>query len=73
MFTVLTILASSLWRILLLQFGWWGSIRDRHRDRGRMDTRGSGGFKALVNQHLGRSQLVLTLLVERLVLLDLCF
>ena len=73
MFTVLTILASSLWRILLLQFRCWGSIRDRHRDRGRLDTGGRGGFKALVNQHLGRGQLVLTLLVERLVLLDLCF
>ena len=46
MFTVLTILASSLWRILLLQFGCWGSIRDR--DRVRLDTGGRGSFKALV-------------------------
>ena len=72
MLTVLTILASSLWRILLLQFRCWGSIRDRHRDRGKLDTGGRGSFKALVNQHLGRGQLVLTLL-ERLVLLNLCF
>ena len=55
MLTVLTILASSRWRILLLQFGCWGSIRDR----GRLDTGGRGSFKALV--------------LERLVLVDLCF
>ena len=52
MLTVLTILASSRWRVFLLQFGCWGSIRDR--DRGRLDTGGRGSFKALVNQHLLR-------------------
>ena len=69
---MLTILAGSQWRILLLQSGGWGSIRGRGRDRGRLDTGGRGGLKALVNQHLGRGQLVLALL-KSLVLLDLCF
>ena len=61
LFTVLAILAGSQWRILLLQSG--------VREKGRMDT-GSRGFLTLVNQRLGRGQLVLTL-VKRLVLLDL--
>jgi hypothetical protein len=64
MLTVLTILAASLWRILLLQLGCWGRIRDRDRDRardrGRLDIGGrGGGFKALVHQHLGWGQFVL--------------
>ena len=63
LFTVLAILAGSQGRIILLQSG--------VRDRRRLDT-GSRGFLALVDQHLGRGQLVLTL-VERLVLLDLGF
>ena len=50
MLTMLTILASSRWRVFLLQFGCWGSIRDR----GRLDTGGRGSFKVLVNQHLVR-------------------
>ena len=50
MLTVLTILALSRLRVFLLQFGCWGSIRDR----GRLDTSGRGSFKALVNQHLLR-------------------
>ena len=40
MFTVLTILAASLWWVFLLQFGCWGSIREMDRDRGRLDTGG---------------------------------
>ena len=63
LFTVLPILAGSQLRILLLQSG----IREKER----LDT-GSRGFLTLVNQRLGRGQLVLTL-VKSLVLLDLAF
>ena len=63
MFTVRTILAASLWRILLLQSG--------IREKGRMNT-GTRGFLTLVNQRLVWGQPVLSL-VKRLVLLDLAF